>query len=116
MAYNINQSPDHSKRDSVALVMSIGTGIFPAEELGNTDAQKFLFFGKHWFKRAGPFQSVENLITLLTNAVSEETTGSLSCTTLHSLCIHCRVQQKSMCEFMAHCSTCNYLSQGKEKS
>lgn len=55
----------------MALVMSIGTGIFPAEDLGSTDAQQFLFFGKHWFKsKSGPFQTVENLITLLTKAVS----------------------------------------------
>ena len=71
VACNVNHPPACS-RDNVALVVSIGTGIFPAEELGNTDAQQFLFFGKHWFKsRAGPFQRVENLITLLIKAVSQ---------------------------------------------
>ena len=51
--------------------MSIGTGIFPAEDLGSTDAQRFLYFGKHWFKsKTGLFQTVDNLITLLTTAVS----------------------------------------------
>ena len=34
----------------IALVVSVGTGIFPPEELGTTNAQEFLFFGKHWFK------------------------------------------------------------------
>lgn len=53
-------------------MMSIGTGIFPVEELGNTDAHQFLFFGKHWFKmKSGLVKTVENLITLLTQAVSQ---------------------------------------------
>ena len=61
----------HQKESNVALVVSIGTGIFPAKELGNTDAHQFLFFGRHWFKpKSGPLQIVENLITLLTKAVS----------------------------------------------
>ena len=69
--YNTNQSTG-AQGDSVALVVSIGTGIFPAEELGSTDAQQFLYFGKHWFKsKSGPLQTVENLLTLLTKAVRE---------------------------------------------
>lgn len=67
-----SRSAKNRKKGSIALVVSIGTGIFPTEELGNIDAQNFLFFGKHWFKSkaGGPFQRVENLITLLTQAVS----------------------------------------------
>jgi len=55
----------------IALVVSVGTGIFPAEVLGKTDAQQFLFFGKHWFKAGDTLKKrAQNLITLLTTAVS----------------------------------------------
>ena len=56
----------------LAVVVSVGTGIFPPEELGKTDAQKFLFFGKHWFRSGHESvkQQAMNLITLLTTAVS----------------------------------------------
>ena len=73
VAYNVNHTMRESQRDRVALVASIGTGTFPAEDLGSTDAQQFLFFGKHWFKsKTGLFQTVENLITLLTKAVRQQ--------------------------------------------
>jgi calcium-independent phospholipase A2 len=79
VVYNVNRSAD-SQRDRVALVMSIGTGVFPAEDLGSTDAQQFLFFGKHWFKnKSGPFQTVENLITLLTKALMESESVAENC-------------------------------------
>lgn len=55
----------------IALVVSVGTGIFPPEELGTTNAQEFLFFGKHWFKSGDNLRKrAKNLITLLTTAVS----------------------------------------------
>lgn len=70
LTHNVNTF-QRTKKEEVSLVVSVGTGIFPAEELGNTDAHQFLFFGKHWFKsRAGPVKRVENLIKLLTQAVS----------------------------------------------
>ena len=55
----------------IALVVSVGTGIFPPEVLGKTDAQQFLFFGKHWFKSGDSLKKrAQNLIILLTTAVS----------------------------------------------
>ena len=54
----------------IALVVSIGTGIYPPEELGRIDAQEFLFFGKHWFKLSDIKNRALNLIALLSSAVS----------------------------------------------
>ena len=57
---------------SVALVVSIGSGIFPAEELGKVDAHQFLFFGKHWLKAGYEIRKqAKNLLSLLTTAVSK---------------------------------------------
>ena len=57
----------------IALVVSIGTGIFPGEVLGKVDAQEFLFFGKHWFNWTDTLKRrTKNLISLLSNAVSAE--------------------------------------------
>ena len=56
----------------ISMVVSIGTGIYPPEEVGRIDAQEFLFFGKHWFSFTDNIKSrTQNLISLLTNAVSE---------------------------------------------
>ena len=64
----------------IALVVSVGTGIYPAEELGRVDAHEFLFFGKHWFNATDTLRKrTRNLIALLSNAVS------LVCTTV---CVH----------------------------
>ena len=61
---------DLHKKLPIALVVSVGTGIYPPDTLGRVDAQEFLFFGRHWLDftehvkaRAG------NLISLLSNAV-----------------------------------------------
>ena len=55
----------------IALVVSVGSGMFPPEKLGTTNAQEFLFFGKHWFKSGDTLKKrAKNLITLLTTAVS----------------------------------------------
>ena len=55
----------------IALVVSVGTGIYPSEELGRIDAQEFLFFGKHWFNATDTIRKrTRNLIQLLSNAVS----------------------------------------------
>ena len=48
----------------IACVVSVGTGTFPAEALGSTDAHEMLFNVHSLKKRA------TNLLTLLTKAVS----------------------------------------------
>ena len=54
----------------VALAVSVGCGIFPTEDLGKTDAQEFLYFGKHWLKAAQAIKArAKSLVTLLTTAV-----------------------------------------------
>ena len=54
----------------ISMVVSVGTGIYPPEELGRIDAQEFLFFGKHWFNFSDNLKRrTQNLISLLTNAV-----------------------------------------------
>ena len=59
------------ERLDIALVLSVGCGIYPAEELGKVDAQEFLFFGKHWLKFGHTLKRrAQNLIQLLTTAVS----------------------------------------------
>ncbi len=55
----------------IAMVVSLGTGLYPPEELGRIDAQEFLFFGKHWFSITDNVKKrAKNLLALLTNAVS----------------------------------------------
>ena len=54
----------------ISIVVSIGTGVYPAQELGQIDAQEFLFFGMHWFHLSKLKEKARNLITLLANAVS----------------------------------------------
>ena len=54
----------------ISMVVSIGTGVYPPEQLGSIDAQEFLFFGKHWFSFSDNVKSrARNLLSLLTNAV-----------------------------------------------
>ena len=54
----------------VALVVSVGSGLFPTEDLGKTDAQEILYFGKHWLRAAQAIKArAKSLITLLTAAV-----------------------------------------------
>ena len=55
---------------SISVIISVGTGIYPAEVLGKVDAQKFLFFGKHWLKMNSLMKRAQNLMLLLSNAVS----------------------------------------------
>ena len=55
---------------TISMVVSVGTGIYPPEELGRIDAQEFLYFGKHWFSFSDTIKSrTRNLLSLLTNAV-----------------------------------------------
>ncbi len=58
------------KKLPIALVVSIGTGVYPAEKLGNVDVQEFLFFGKRWFNLDKLRRRAQNLMSLLSNAVS----------------------------------------------
>ena len=58
-------------RLNVALVVSIGCGVYPAEALGKVDAHQFLFFGKHWLKAGYEIKKrAKNLLSLLSMAVS----------------------------------------------
>ncbi len=54
----------------IAMVVSIGSGSFPAEDIGDVNAQEALFFGKHWFKPGQLINKTKNLLSLLTTAVS----------------------------------------------
>ena len=63
----------HSKRQKlpISVIVSIGSGKLPENELGNVDAHEFLYFGKHWFDFKEHFSGrTKNLTTLLGNAVS----------------------------------------------
>lgn len=50
----------------------MGSGIYPAEELGRIDVQDFMFFGKQWLSFQDTVRTrAKNLIQLLSNAVSK---------------------------------------------
>lgn len=54
-----------------AVQVSVGSGIYPAEELGKIDVQDFLYFGKQWLNFHDTVRRrAKNLIQLLGNAVS----------------------------------------------
>lgn len=56
----------------IALVVSVGSGIFPVENLGKTDAHQFLYFGKHWLKAGSSIKArAKSLVSLLTTALVE---------------------------------------------
>ena len=58
------------KKLDIALAVSMGAGMFPTQELGKTDAQEFLYFGKHWLKAGQAIKArAKSLVTLLTTAV-----------------------------------------------
>lgn len=59
-------------RLSIAVAVSIGTGVYPAEKIGSVDAQDALFFGKKWLKPTKLIKQTQNLLSLLTNAVSSQ--------------------------------------------
>ena len=60
---------------SMSFQVSIGSGIYPAEALGNVDVQDFLFFGKQWLNLKDTVRKrAKNLIQLLSNAVSGNVT------------------------------------------
>ena len=67
-----NYYRERGQKFPVSLMVSIGSGRQPEQELGNTDARDFLFFGTHWFnfKAESLIDKTQNLTTLLSNAVS----------------------------------------------
>ena len=67
-----NYYRERGQKFPVSLMVSIGSGRQPEQELGNTDARDFLFFGTHWFDFKGEslIDKTQNLTTLLSNAVS----------------------------------------------
>ena len=57
----------------ISLVVSVGCGVYPPSNIGSIDAQKFLFFGRHWLPTSdgpGVQDTVKNLATLMSSAVS----------------------------------------------
>ena len=60
-----------SQRLPISVIVSVGSGKLPDDELGSVDAHEFLYFGKHWFDFKEHLSSrAKNLTTLLGNAVS----------------------------------------------
>lgn len=59
----------------IAAVVSIGTGVYPPVKIGSVDAQELLFFGKQWLRPGKLLKQTQNLMSLLSNAVSIVLTG-----------------------------------------
>ena len=62
-----------NKKPPIAMVVSIGSGRFPPEKIGKVDAQAFLYFGKQWLQVNKLMKRTQNLLTLLSQAVSMHT-------------------------------------------
>ena len=59
------------QRLPISVIVSIGSGKLPEDELGSVDAHEFLYLGKHWFNFKEHLSGrTKNLTTLLGNAVS----------------------------------------------
>lgn len=56
----------------ISLVVSVGSGLFPAEKIGKVDAQAFLYFGKQWLHISKLMKRTQNLLTLFSQAVSDK--------------------------------------------
>ena len=62
---------DRGMKLPISLVVSIGSGQFPDEDMGNVDATQYLHIGKHWFHIVSELgDRIQSLTTLLSNAVS----------------------------------------------
>lgn len=70
----------------ISVVVSIGSGSFPSEKIGDVNAQEALYFGKHWFNPGKMIKKTQNLLSLLTTAVS---VLSSNYTVLHLLKFYC---------------------------
>ena len=58
----------------ISLVVSIGSGQYPSQDLGNVDANEYLYFRSHWWKIVrGLGDRLKSLTSLLSNAVSYRT-------------------------------------------
>ena len=67
------------QRLPISLVVSVGSGKLPDDELGSVDAHEFLYFGKHWFDFKEHLSGrAKNLTTLLGNAVSYDDIETMS--------------------------------------
>ena len=53
----------------ISLVVSLGSGIYPMEDLGDINAQELLYFGPQLLQMNTLMKRAKNLIALLTNAV-----------------------------------------------
>lgn len=53
----------------ISLVVSIGTGKNPADQLGRTDAHHYMYFGSHWLNFTENLSRAANMMSLLKNAV-----------------------------------------------
>ena len=54
----------------ISVVVSLGTGQLPDEDMGNVDAAQYLYFGRHWRDVLHLGDRVKSLTTLLSNVVS----------------------------------------------
>lgn len=62
---------DQGMKLPISLVVSIGTGQYPNEDIGNVDATEYLYFGRHWFTMVTDLTDrIKSLTSLLSNAVS----------------------------------------------
>ena len=66
-----NYYRERGQKFPVSLMVSIGSGRQPEQELGSIDARDFLFFGTHWFdcNAESLMGKTQNLTTLLSNVV-----------------------------------------------
>ena len=55
----------------ISTVVSIGSGEYPDDELGNVNATEALYFGSHWLNIVSSLgDRIKSITTLLSNAVS----------------------------------------------
>ena len=73
---------DNQLPDKISVVVSIGCGLMDAVELGDTDIQKYLFFGKHWLHPVKIVKEAQNLVKMLSEAVSVFSMLSIICSLL----------------------------------
>lgn len=73
----------------IAVVVSVGSGVIPAEKMGKVNAQDALFFGKQWLKPSKLIKQTQNLFSLLSNAVSLNSMNDLCMNhIMHSYVLH----------------------------
>ena len=55
----------------IALVVSIGTGVYPAEKIGSIDVPSCVTPYRQWLKPNQVLQRIRNFVTLVRHAVSD---------------------------------------------